>query len=396
VKVLVVDPSLFSGPYDAAFCAALAAAGAEAQLVTRPPRPHEAPPAAGFTYRALFYRRAERRRETAGALGQALKGLEHGRGLVALDALVRRERPDVVHVQWLVLPLLDDLAYARLARRVPLVLTLHNSVAFHGRPSSALQLLGHERALRRFQHHVAHTRQTADYLRGLGVPAERISLLPHPPLELPPAEAAPPQDGIVRILLFGALKPYKGIEVLARAGIALAARRRDFHVTIAGRPFYDLAPLQAEIAAAGAAERFSFDTRFVPDAELACHLARADIVAFPYHEIDASGALALAVRAGRPIVASAVGVFAEPPAAEHLRLVPPGDAAALAGALEELIADPAARRRQAAASRALEAAIPGWPAFARACLEIYRKLDGRPGAASGLAAERGREAASRG
>ncbi len=372
MKVFVVDPSLFTGPYDHAFCAALAAAGAEVELIARPPRPHEPPAPPGFACRALFYRRAEQAR--GGALGQVLKGLEHGRGLMAVEALVRRERPDVVHVQWLVLPLLDDLAYARLARRVPLVLTLHDSVAFHGRPSSALQLLGHERALRRFDHHVAHTRQTMAYLQGLGVPADRISLLPHPPLELPPTDAVPSQDGIVRILLFGALKPYKGIEVLARAGIALAGRRRDFHITIAGRPFYDLAPLQAEIAAAGAEALFSFDTRFVPDEELAAYLARADIVAFPYREIDASGALTLAVRAGRPIVASTVGVFAEPPAAEHLRLVPPGDVPALATALEQLIADPASRRRQAAASRALEAAIPGWPAFARACLGIYRRL----------------------
>jgi glycosyltransferase involved in cell wall biosynthesis len=372
MKVLIVDPSLFALPYDAAFCDALAGAGVEVVLVGRPPREHETIAASRFVFLPLFYRHSERHR--GAAIGKLLKGLEHARGLAALDTLVRRERPDVVHLQWLVLPLLDNPAYARLARRAPLVLTTHDSIAFHGRPSSSLQLLGHDRAVRRFAHHIAHTRHTVRQLARRGVPAERITLLPHPSLELPPAAAVAPRDGIVRILLLGALKPYKGVDVLVEAGLALARRRGDFHITIAGQPFHDLAPLEAAVAAAGATARFTFDLRFLPEADLAAQLARADLVVFPYREADASGALTLAARAGRAIVASAVGAFAEPPAAPRLRLVPPGDPDALRLALEELIREPARRERLAAASRELAAALPTWPAFAQACLEVYRGL----------------------
>ena len=70
---------------------------------------------------------------------------------------------------------------------------------------------------------------------------------------------------------------------------------------------------------------------------LARYLLNSDVIVFPYRNIDASGALALAVQAGKPIVASATGVFAEPPAKDCLCLVPSEDAQALAQAL---LADP--------------------------------------------------------
>jgi hypothetical protein len=67
-------------------------------------------------------------------------------------------------------------------------------------------------------------------------------------------------------------------------------------------------------------------------------------------------------------------VFAEPPARDRLRLVAPGDPAALAAALEDLLDDAAARQALATGSRALVGALPGWPAFAGACLDAYRNL----------------------
>jgi glycosyltransferase involved in cell wall biosynthesis len=200
-------------------------------------------------------------------------------------------------------------------------------------------------------------------------------VLPHPPLSLPVApHAGPRPPGPLRILLFGALKPCKGVDVLVAAGLELARRGRDCHVTIAGRPFMDLGPLEAAVAAAGARERFTFDARFLPDADLAAHLAAADILVFPYREIDASGALALAAGRGKPIVASAVGAFAERPAADHLLLVPPGNARALADVLERLILTPEERSLRGQLALGLAVALPGWPTFAARCLEIYAGL----------------------
>ena len=145
--------------------------------------------------------------------------------------------------------------------------------------------------------------------------------IPQPPVARPAIQR--PAGDPVRILFFGAIKGYKGVDVLVRAGIELMRAAPGCRIDIVGRPFQDLAEERAMIAAAGLEDRFGLDLRYVPDEDLARYLAQADIAVFPYREIDASGAFALAVAQGLPIVASAIGVFKEPPASAHVRLVPP-------------------------------------------------------------------------
>ena len=62
--------------------------------------------------------------------------------------------------------------------------------------------------------------------------------------------------------------------------------------------------------------------------------------------------------------------------------MPPGDAAALAAALSELTADPAARERLAAAAREAAAGPYSWDAVAAQTLALYEELaaDRRSGA----------------
>ena len=184
-------------------------------------------------------------------------------------------------------------------------------------------MLGDREARLLFDHYVVHTEQTRDTLRGLGIEDSRISTIPHPPLPLAEAgpRAQPAAAGPVRVLFFGSIKHYKGIDVLVDAGLSLAAAGVDFVIDVVGRPFEPVDELQAKIAAAGKERQFRFDLRYIPDEALADYLQAADLVVFPYRKIDASGALALAIEAEKPIVASEIGVFAEAPARQHLRLV---------------------------------------------------------------------------
>ena len=71
---------------------------------------------------------------------------------------------------------------------------------------------------------------------------------------------------------------------------------------------------------------------------------------------------------------SAVGGFPEVAATGAARLVPPEDPAALAAALAELIADPAARERLAAAAREAAAGPYSWDAVAAQTLALYEEL----------------------
>ena len=72
-------------------------------------------------------------------------------------------------------------------------------------------------------------------------------------------------------------------------------------------------------------------------------------------------------------MASAIGVFNEPPAKGNIGLVPPDDAAALAAALAALVQDPVARARLADGSLALRGSLVSWPAFAAQCVDFYRE-----------------------
>ena len=96
-------------------------------------------------------------------------------------------------------------------------------------------------------------------------------------------------------------------------------------------------------AAALTGAKVRFVTRFVEDAEIPAIFRRADVVALPYLDAEHSGVLYTALAFGKPMVVSAVGGFPEVADAGAARLVPPGDTAALAAALRELIDDPGAR-----------------------------------------------------
>jgi hypothetical protein len=129
-RVTVVDPSLFTLPYDEALVRALLAAGLGAELVGRPPRPGETPPSVPF--RAHCYRRFDSAPRRLGAAGALLKAGEHLGDALRLASTAA----GLMHVQWLAFPLADALALRLARRRGPVVVTVHDTTPFNGSPSS--------------------------------------------------------------------------------------------------------------------------------------------------------------------------------------------------------------------------------------------------------------------
>ena len=218
-------------------------------------------------------------------------------GLVAGEPCRRRGaagRPAPAVVR---LPAVDGLFLRRLARRVPLFLTVHNaSLVAHSAASvvgglaARVQQAGQGDLLDLFAGFVAHTEQTRAHLESLRVGSERIRVLAHPTLDLAgPGSTRLPTNRELRILFFGSIKPYKGVDVLVRAGIELLQANPGCRIDIVGRPFTDLAAERAMVAAAGLEARIGFDLRYVPDDDLAGYLAAATSSVFPYRQIDASG-----------------------------------------------------------------------------------------------------------
>lgn len=360
-RVLVIDPSLFTQPYDEALVGALAAAGADATLVGRPARPGETPPVVPF--RPAFYRHFDAGPRRGGRFGAGLKAAEH-----VADALrLTRQSPDVFHHQWLPFPLADRRALRLARRRAAVVLTVHDTEPFNGTPTAALQSRGFLPALAETDRLIVHTAAGRARLAAAGLDPARIHIIPHGPLSPRPLPPEPPGAAGPRFTLvaFGRMRPYKGLDVLieAFASLDLAARDR-LRLVIAGEPLMDLAPLRAAIDAAGLQPVVELRPERLDDPAMAALFARADGFVFPYREIEASGVFYLVQGLRRWIVASRLGAFAE--ALEDgvsARLVAPGDAASLAAALREC---GEARPRPLAGPR-----VTGWETIAHATLEVY-------------------------
>ena len=252
--------------------------------------------------------------------------------LVRVASLLRELRPRAVHLnneQPALLPLYPLLA------RMNSVITLHDARSHAGerlvkRAFHALHLRLVARFIRKI---IVHSDAIRDALPAF-IPRERIHIVPHVNYNLwaqatMPPPAAPP----LTILFFGRILPYKGLDVLLDAFRRLDPAR--FHLLIAGEG--EVPPISAP--------NVELDNRFVTDERLPDFFQRAHVVALPYHAASQSGVAQMAFAFGKPVVATRVGAL--PDIVHHEEnglLIPRGDPAALAAALERM-ADATLRAR---------------------------------------------------
>jgi glycosyltransferase involved in cell wall biosynthesis len=166
-----------------------------------------------------------------------------------------------------------------------------------------------------------------------------------------PATLAGGHEQRRRVVFAGRLVRPKGAQVLVRA-----ARELDAEVVICGDG-RELDSMRALARRPDVQGRVSFRGWLAP-AELARELAEASVVAIPSLWPEPFGLVGIeAFAAGRPVVASATGGIEEwLEEGVNGLCVAPGDASALAAALDELLADPDRQRRMGAAGRSSVAA----------------------------------------
>jgi len=129
--------------------------------------------------------------------------------------------------------------------------------------------------------------------------------------------------------------------------------------------------LRAQADAAGIRMRFLGQRGDVP-----ALLAAADVVVVPSAWEGQPLIVQEALRAGRPLVASRTGGIPDLTGEDAAVLVPPGDAAALTGAVLSVLDDPALAANLSAAALSRAAGLPGEEAAVTAALALYRRVCG--------------------
>jgi len=298
---------------------------------------------------------------------------------IGLAHRARRFRPDVVHLH-------DARAHATgwiaaRAANARCIVSRRVALAAEGRRPHAWKYV-----LLPVDRFHAISSAVKDELLALGVATARIAVVPDAVdvAGVDAAVAAARADGRAAALraawagdsagpLWGvvaALTPEKGhdvlLDALARAGEATAGARV---VLVGDGP--QRAALVARAEALGLGARLAW-AGVVED--VAAPMAALDGLLVPSRAEGFGSIVLVAQVAGVPVVASAVGgLFEVLGQGRTGRLVPAGDTAAWAAALEELAARPAEARRRAEAARLAVAGFDA-PAIARRIEDLYRAI----------------------
>jgi glycosyltransferase involved in cell wall biosynthesis len=201
----------------------------------------------------------------------------------------------------------------------------------------------------------AATLLTAAY----GVDKRRVEVIPHGVPDLPLAEpavikAALGLEGRQVILSFGLLGPTKGHELMLDALPAIVDANPGACYVIVGATHPDVLAadgetyrdaLLARVRTLKMGNHVRFVDAFAHRVEMTRWLQAADVFVTPYPDLDqiVSGALSYAMGAGRAIVSTPYTYATELLAKGRGVLVPPGSPEAFAAAINDVLADDAAR-----------------------------------------------------
>ena len=290
---------------------------------------------------------------------------------------------ELLHAQWWSLPLFPiylAVCGAFKVRGKPVVFTVHNTKPHEN------SLLYHKISRLIFKlgdHFIVHTAINKHQLiLDYGIHADKVSLIPHGTLDFfvkqkigrEPIRTAMgfiPSSKV--ILLFGAIRSYKGIDTALRAFATVLNHVPESRLLIAGKLWESWEPYSSLIKDLNIQHAVSTHPEYIPSGEVYKFFAAADIVILPYHRFDSqSGVGASAISFRKPLIVSHVGGLPDL-VADQRYVVPPKDPAALAKVLVECLSKPGRLDDMAAGADRVAREL-AWPAIIAKTMSVYRKV----------------------
>ena len=293
-----------------------------------------------------------------------------GRSLFKAVAFLRKERPQVLVLQWWTGAVLHTYLVLAIVARLcgaKVVVEFHEAQDVG---EAQLPLVGRytdvlgRSLLRLSAARLVHSQFDRELVEKRYGGNENVALVPHAGYDYlpsePPLREAP--DDAINLLYFGIIRPFKGVEDFIAAANLLDEDGARFWLTVVGETWEGWDLPERLIADSPQRDRITFVNRYVTDAEAAGYFAGADVVVLPYHRSSSSGPLQIAMASGLPVVATKVGGLVE--ATAHypgVVLVEPSDPASLADGILQA-AELVGRRFQG---------VTNWADTARSYTELF-------------------------
>jgi len=244
---------------------------------------------------------------------------------------VRAFLPDLVVIQWwnpFFAPAIGTLGYLLKGAGLKSVVECHN-VFPHERSFLDFPLV--DFAFAPFRMFVTHSTENRDLLVET-FSGKSATVVPLPPPAFLSKDLPAPRTGR-RMLFFGMVREYKGLEVLL-AAMPKALERVECKLLIAGEFYVPVENYINIIKQRGLEEFVEIQNRYVPNEEIDHLLDNADVLVMPYLSATQSGIVQMARQRALPVIATRTGGLAEAVVENETGLLcDPGDPKSLAEAI---------------------------------------------------------------
>jgi len=207
------------------------------------------------------------------------------------------------------------------------------------------------------------------FLKKYGIPRSNLAIIPHGRFNYYYKESQISPKGKLKILFLGRICKYKGLESLAQAMRTVQKHDESLELIIAGSG--DFKPYRKWF---DAVKNVTLINKWLSDDEIAAIYRMNNVITvLPYMDASQSGIIPIAMEYGSPVISTDVGGLPEQLGyGKNGRLVPPGNPAALADAIIELLDND--DMRETIVNNATKAlGLLDWKVLSRELIEFIKK-----------------------
>ena len=315
IKVLMIDSWVGDGGNDYALllCKALKNVGIDITLVVTEDNKNNN--ALGFPFLPLSPSKTK-------SVSKYKKLFKYYNYLLDIYKLIRNEKYDIIHFQFFRRRRIESLYFVLLKLiRVNLAHTVHDVTPLNeNKLDHFFSLMVYKTADLLFVHSNSNKKDLAKQVK---INEDKIKVVHHGDFDTYISDLTTSKSKARKffnlsleqnvLLFFGAIKEYKGLDILFDS-LSLASKKiNNLTLIIAGMPDPIELGYEYKQTISNLPEEINviFHNKFIPNADLEKYFIASDVVVLPYRRISHSGVLHLAYSFGRPVIATNVGDFIE-------------------------------------------------------------------------------------